>query len=148
MSSIPSFHYAKIALFILFICSLLTGCNSKETTPFEHNYQFHGESTHWAATLLVSGKGKTSTHYDEGQRSFLLEYKGDYADISHSIVRYNYKSSGGSERGSESPPGTKYIRTSSKGTGGDIQDKDEIIRVTVKWNGKKEVIPMKITSGK
>ena len=148
MSSILSYRYAKIAIFILFIGSLLTGCNSEETTPFEHNYQFNGESTHWAATILVSGKGKTSTHYDESQRSFLLEYKGDYADISHSIVRYNYKSSGGSERGSESPPGTKYIRTSSKGTGGDIQDKDEIIKVTVKWNGKEEIIPMKITSDK
>ncbi|WP_144555409.1 hypothetical protein [Bacillus sp. X1(2014)] len=148
MSSILSFHYARTAFFTLFICSLLTGCNSKETTPFEHNYQFHGESTHWAATILFSGKGKTSTHYDENQKSFLLEYKGDYEDIAHSVVSYNYKSSGESEGGSESPPGTKYIRTSSKGTGGDIQDKDEIIKVTVKWDGKKEVIPMKITSGK
>ncbi|MEH7158992.1 hypothetical protein V7121_22440 [Neobacillus drentensis] len=133
---------------VLFICALLTGCTSKETKPFVHNYHYYGESTHWAATMLFSGKGNTSDHYNENQKSFLLEYKGDYEDISHSVVRYSYKSSSGVEGGSESPPGTRYIRTSEKGTGGEIQDKDEIIKVTVKWNGQKEIIPMKIKSSK
>ena len=133
---------------VLFICALLTGCTNKETKPFEHNFHYHGESSHWAATMLISGKGTTTTHYDENQKSFLLEYKGEYEDISHSVVRYSYKLNGGTEGGSESPPGTKYIRTSEKGTGGEIQDKDEIIKVTVKWNGQKEIIPMKITNGK
>ncbi|SFD64675.1 hypothetical protein SAMN05428981_1011259 [Bacillus sp. OV194] len=97
---------------------------------------------------MNSVKIKIQNGYDEHQKDFKLEYKGKYSDISKSVVRYSYKSSGGAERGSESPPGTKYIQTSSEGSGGDIQSKKEIIKVTVKWNNKEEIVPMKITNDK
>ncbi|MGN7395760.1 hypothetical protein [Peribacillus frigoritolerans] len=133
-------------LFILIICSLLIGC--KETERINHHYKFYGEGTHWKATLNFKGRGSTSSHYDERQKDFVLVYKGEYSDISNSIVNYSYKASSGNERGSESPPGTTYIRTNEEGTGGDIQRKDELIKVIVKWNGKEEIIPMKIQDDK
>lgn len=135
-----------LALLLLISCLLLIGC--KETKQFTHNYNFYGEGSRWKATLHFIGKGSTSSHYDERKKDFVLEYKGDYTDISHSIVNYSYKASSGSERGSESPPGTTYIRTNEEGTGGDIQRKDEIIKVIVKWNGKEETIPIKIQNDK
>ncbi|MBT2738492.1 hypothetical protein [Bacillus sp. ISL-7] len=138
----------RTVLLIIFICSLLIGCNGKETISVKHNYKFYGEGNQWTGTLIFSGRGGTSTHYDEYKKDFVLEYKGDYTDISNSVVSYSYKSSGGSERGTESPPGTKYIRTSSGGSGGDIQSKKEVIKVIVKWNGKEDIIPMKILNDK
>ncbi len=138
----------RIVLLIIVICSLLVGCNSKETISVTHNYKFYGEGNHWTATLNFSGRGGKTTHYDEYKKDFVLEYTGDYTDISNSVVSYSYKSSGGSERGSESPPGTKYIRTSSEGSGGDIQSEEEVIKVILKWNGKEEIIQMKIKNDK
>lgn len=133
-------------LLLLIMCFLLIGCKEPET--IHHNYKFYGEGTHWEATLHFIGKGSSSSHYDERQKEFLLEYKGEYSEISNSIVNYSYKASSGNERGSESPPGTTYIRTNEEGTGGDIQRKDEVIKVIVKWNGKEEIIPMKIQNDK
>ncbi|TFH58268.1 hypothetical protein [Peribacillus frigoritolerans] len=133
-------------LIVLIICSLCIG--SKETVSINHNYKFYGEGTHWKATLNFIGRGSASSHYDEHQKDFVLEYKGEYSEISNSIVNYSYKSSGGEEGGFESPPGTKYIRTNEEGNGGDIQRKKEVIKVIVKWNGKEEIIPMKIQNDK
>ncbi|RFU69312.1 hypothetical protein [Bacillus sp. V59.32b] len=135
----------KIAVLIVLICSILIGCTSKETIS-RHNYKFYGESKHWTATLHFVGIGVNSNHYDEDKKDFVLEYKGSYTDISKSIVKYSIKSSGFSEGGSESPPGTKYIRHSDEGTGGAIQKKDDVIKVLVEWNGEKEVVPMKVTN--
>lgn len=138
----------KIAVLILVnICLIfLVGCNSKDVASVKHDYHYYGEEEHWKATFDVSGKGKGNSdiHYEEKEK-FVLEYKGDYSDISDAIVSYSYIISGEKLGGSVSPPGTKYIESSSEGSGSKMHGEDELIEVVVKWNGKEETIAMKLS---
>ena len=90
------------------------GCNSKDVASVKHEYHYYGEEKHWKATLDISGNVDTATHYEEKQKDFVLEYKGDYSDISDAIVSYAYTTSGETDGGTLSPLGTKYIRDSSE----------------------------------
>jgi hypothetical protein len=135
-----------VVLFLVFICLiLLVGCNSKDVASVKHEYHYYGEEEHWKATLDVSGKGDSAIHYEEKEK-FVLEYKGDYSDISDAIVSYSYTENGETQGGTESPPGTKYIESSAEGSGSKIHGEDELIEVVVKWNDKEETIAMKLTN--
>lgn len=133
-------------LFLVFICLIfLVGCNSKDVASIKHEYHYYGEEEHWKATLDMSGNVNTDTHYEEKQKDFVLEYKGDYSDISDATVSYAYTASGETEGGTLNPPGTKYIKDSSEANNGNMRKKDELIEVVVKWNGKEENISMKLS---
>lgn len=129
--------------------SILLGCYSEEAESISHDCNFYGEGTHCKARLDFSASGKsTSTHYDEHQKEFLLEYKGDYSEVANSVVTYSYESHGAIEGGTSRPFGRYPMRSSSGGSGGDIQSKDKLIKVIVKWDGKEEIIPLEIQNDK
>ncbi|MBU8880462.1 DUF4871 domain-containing protein [Bacillus sp. FJAT-29790] len=115
-----------------------------------HDYMYSGESEHWRGSVEFFGKGVfykredgSFLDYDsESESFFLIEYKGDLEEIAGMEVSYNYKTGTGGGSGTIDEMDQKTISGSSGGNGAMMQ-KDEVVEVTVEWEGKKESLFLK-----
>jgi hypothetical protein len=128
-----------------------------------HDYTFKGESEHWLAEYKVNGKGVFKeeretkneftklTHQSEAKQEFILTYKGSLPELaSVKKIEYSYRSSsggGGSEMNFTTPPDKKVFISSSSSINGAIEDEDDIIEVTVMWDGMAETFELKSDDG-
>ena len=123
---------------------LLTACS--ETTFNE--YKFSGESEHWEAEYLYKGiekwdkKDGKHTYSNEDGFEFVLKYKGSLKELSlFQSLEYSYVTKSSSGKNTEvftEPPSTVRFSTSGNKKGGAKVNKDEIIKVHVKWDDFEE----------
>lgn len=113
-------------ILLLLLLTLFTGCNNGNVV--EHDYTFQGESEHWSAEYIVEGKGtftekEGKTKYDsEVSSKMTVTYNGSLEEISSiENLKYEYQSS-----------------VSGGGEGVAIENSDELIEVTIQWDGKTE----------
>jgi hypothetical protein len=137
-----------IALLIL----IITGCASMET--IRHDYVFKGENESWSAELKVKGTGTFSEKdgrikYDSScDKVFTVTYNKDLSQLS-SVKRLeiSYESSAGAgklvEDFKSAPPNEKTYVMKSGSKGGAIENKDEVIKVSINLDGKIEVIELR-----
>jgi hypothetical protein len=134
----------KKAITLLFLIMLLTACS--ETTT--NNYKFSGESEHWEAEYSYKGTEKWGekdgqrTYSNEDDYTFVLRYTGSLEELS-SLQRLEYSYETNSGRGDSTqeftePPSTRTFSTSGGSKGGAKVGKDEVIKVTVKWDDFEE----------
>ena len=127
----------------------LTGCKTTE----KNEYSFAGESEHWKATYDYEGKetwdkkkGK-STYLNEDSYEFVLTYKGPKKKLaSMEKLAYFYQTSGSSGGGTKEfsePPTKLKIIDNGSSKGGTKVNEDEVIHVTVNWDGTEEIIEMR-----
>lgn len=121
--------------------------NSNDTKIY--GYTYSGESENWKASLKFDGKGTFYKKEDgrtgynsQAKKSFLMEYKGDYADVAGKMISYSYETTTGGSSGNTEITTDKTITGSSGGKGVAMMQKDEVIEVSVEWDGRKETIVM------
>ena len=133
---------------------LLTGCS--ETT--HDNYKFTGESDHWEAQYAYDrtekwGEKKAEkeeekeaikTFSSEDSYEFNLKYKGSLEELSSlQTLEYSYETISSSGKTTEEftdPPTTIIFKSQGSSKGAAKVSKDEVIKVTVKWDDLEESI--------
>lgn len=137
-----------IALLIL----IISGCTNKEI--IRHDYVYKGENESWSAELKVNGTGVFTekdgrTKYDSSdERVFTVTYKKDLSHLSsvkHLEISYGSSAGAGKlgEDFKDGPPNEKTYVLKSGSKGGAIENKDEVIKVTVNLDGKIEKIELR-----
>lgn len=134
----------KKILPLLLIFIFLTACS--EVT--HNDYKFVGESEHWEAEYAYKGtekwrkKGGSETYSNEDHYELTIKYKGTLKDLSATEkLEYSYEtisSSGVITETFTEPPGKAVFTTGGGSEGGAKVSEDEIIKVTVKWDGYEE----------
>ena len=131
---------------------IITGCSNKEV--IKHNYTYKGENEFWTAEYKVNGTG-TFTEKDnkisyESKCSKVLTviYKKDLTELSsvkHLEISYKSSAGGGkiTEDYDDGPPDQKTYTIKIGGTGGAIENKDEVIEVTINLDGKIQTLELK-----
>ncbi|WP_110111811.1 hypothetical protein [Bacillus sp. CGMCC 1.16541] len=139
--------------FVLFIAILLlTACLEKETTTYE--YTLKGESEHWTGEYSVKGtevwnekNGRTGYEH-ESEDELILTFTG-MKEEKKSIkeLEYSYETTVGAGSGTttfESPNENDDIIITHRGAsiGAAKMKEDEVIKITVKWNGQEETFQL------
>jgi len=141
-----------IILMLIFFSISIIGCSNAKSEDIVEVYHFRGESKNWKATYSVVGYELTLENRDRTffqsakDTQFELSYKGEQADLASCTLEYDYKTSVGSNHYSFNfgdKPTQKTFVNNNRIRGAGIEEKDEIIEVTVKLNDKVEVIELK-----
>ncbi|MCM3006464.1 hypothetical protein [Priestia koreensis] len=160
----------KKGLILLLITLVLTGCTNttkkemtkdemiKEKAPEEdftnNNYTFFGESKHWKAQYVYTGRkvwqnnnGTDGLYVDKNHYSFALTYKGPLNELS-SIKKLEYffnvmDIGEGLSHEFWKPPTTRTF--SASGEAGSEVSEDSIVKVNVKWENWEESFNLYIT---
>ncbi|WP_262174493.1 hypothetical protein [Saccharococcus sp. Marseille-Q5394] len=134
----------KKIISVIFTIMVLTACS--ETT--NHDYKFSGESEHWEAEYSYKGTEKWGEK--NGQRKYsiedsyqlVLQYKGSIEELSSlQTLEYSFESNRNHWKLTEEytePPLTGAFLSSGESKGGAKVGKDEVIKVTVKWDDFEE----------
>jgi len=138
-------------ILILLMLFIVAGCSNKEV--IKHNYTYTGENELWTAEYKVNGTGTftqkdNKTLYQSNSNSTLtINYKKDLSELSSvKHIEISFESSARAGKLNlnfdDNPPNEKtYMLKSS--SGGAIENKDEIIKVTIGLDGKTQVIELK-----
>lgn len=115
-------------LFVL-VLFILGACSN------EQSFILKGESENW------SGVYNGYTYDNSNEKSELtLSYKGDYSEIKGNI-KYEYETDGGGGEGDVSPL-EKPIKVNVSCGGCAVNNKDDVMTVTVSWNNKSETFKL------
>ena len=142
----------RISILIIMLLLIFTGCAKKEN--INHNYVYKGGNEFWSAEYKVnvtdtftekSGKNE----YDSNDnRVFTITYKKDISQLStvkHMEISYKSSVADGkiTEDFNDGTPKEKAYTTKSVGKGGAIENKNEVIKVTINLDGKIETIELR-----
>ncbi|AZV58499.1 hypothetical protein [Clostridium sp. AWRP] len=139
----------KVAIILITILlPVFIGCSNKDV--IKHNYTYKGENEFWTAQYKVNSTGtftkkNDKLHYEGNSNGTLtVTYKKNISKLSSvKHLEISYKSSAGSGSiGQNSPKKKTYTMTSSS-TDGVIEDKDEVIKVTINLDGNIQTIELK-----
>ncbi len=149
----------KITSLLLIFLYILSGC----ITTKEYHQTFIGESQNWSAELIQDGNVKYKNHKElkdqyeieyERNEVLRLRYIGNESDLGQE-VEYSYRRGKGSIKVLKGEMiKTDEVFTHSGGSAGTshipkdseykpVNNKDSVLEVTVKWNGKEEKIKLK-----
>jgi len=131
---------------------IIAGCSNKEV--IRHNYTYKGENEFWTAEYKVNGTGtftekdNRTSYESKCSKVFTVTYKKDLSELSSvKHLEISYKSSAGGGKTTEdfddSPPNEKTYILKKGGTGGAIENKDEVIEVTINLDGKIQTLELK-----
>lgn len=146
------FKKLTIILALIFLSISIIGCSNSKDENIVKTYQFSGESKNWESTYSVVGyeltlENRGRTFFQSAKDTqFELSYKGEEADLASCTLEYEYKTSVSSNNYSFNfgdKPTQKTFVNNNRIRGSEIEEKDEIIEVTVKLNDKVEVIELK-----
>lgn len=141
-----------ISFIIVLIIVGTTGCSQKDI--IKHNYTFKGENESWIAEYNVNGtqtfieKDDVTDFESECKKEFSITSKNDISELSsikNIIISYKSSTSKG-EIVKDYKDGTQIEKTykiQSSSTGGSIENKDDIIEVTVNIDGNIETFELK-----
>ena len=129
-----------------------TGCSKKDV--INYNYIFKGENESWVAEYSINGtqefieKDGSSNFKSECQKEFSITYKNDIselASIKNIVISYTSSTSKGEivEDYKDGTQPEKTYKIQSSSTGGAIENKDDIIEVTVNIDGNIETFELK-----
>jgi hypothetical protein len=141
-----------VYVLITVILLIITGCSRKE--EIRHNYIYKGENELWSAELKVNGKSTFTeksgkTEYDSSsEKLFIVTYKKDLTQLSsvkHLEISYETSAGGGKVTVdfTDGPPSKKTYTMNSGSRGGAIENKDEVIKVTINLDGKIQTVELK-----
>jgi hypothetical protein len=142
----------SISIVIIIVILIITGCSNKEV--IKHNYTYKGENEFWTAEYKVNGTGTftendNKTSYESKcSKVFTVTYKKDLSELySVKHIEISYESSAGGGKITEdyddgSSPQKTYTMNSGS-TGGAIENKDEVIEVTINLDGNIQTIELK-----
>jgi hypothetical protein len=145
------------ALFIISIF-LLTGC----TVTKKYYQTFRGESENWIGEMIQEGKVAYKKHEELADQyeveydihdTLKITYKGKASNLGR-VVEYSSPYGSGITKAGKGDVLNDKVFVSSRGQGGithipkDMEytpfaNKDQIIEVKVKWQGKEETIKLK-----
>lgn len=139
-------------VFIVLILLIITGCSNKEV--INHNYIYKGENELWSAEYRVNGTGTFTEEngkikYESNSNNILIvTYKKELSQLSslkHMEISYASSAGGGkiTEDYTDGPPKEKTYTIKSGGNGVAIENKDEVINVTINLDGKIQIIELK-----
>ena len=131
---------------------IITGCSNKEV--LEHNYIYKGENEFWTAEYKVDGTGiftknngrtEYENHCDKG---FTITYKKDIsklASVKHLEISYKSGVSGGNitEDYKDGLQAEKTYNMKSSSSGGAIENKDDVIEVSINLDGEIQTFELK-----
>ena len=143
----------KLIIFIIIlILAGTTSCSSKDIV--KHNYTFKGENESWIAEYTINTtqafiENDDISNFDsECKKEFSITYKNNISELSsikNIIISYKSSISKG-EIVQDYNDGTqpeKTYKIQSSSTGGAVENKDDIIDVTVNLDGNIEVFELK-----
>lgn len=141
-----------ISIFIIMILLIITGCSNKEV--IKHNYCYKGENEFWTAEYKVNGTGtftenNDKTEYDSScEKVFTITYNKDIsqlASVKHLEISYKSRTANGKITEDYSnglkPEKTYTLKSNSSGVA--IENKDEVIDVTINIDGEIQTIELK-----
>lgn len=143
----------KLISFIIILVILgTTGCSKKNV--INHNYAFKGENELWIAEYNINGtqefieKDGSTNFKSECQKEFSITYKNDISELSsikNIVISYTSSTSKGEivEDYKDGTQAEKTYEIQSSATGGAIENKDDIIEVTVNIDGNIETFELK-----
>ena len=144
----------SISILIIIVILIITGCSNKEV--IKHNYTYKGENEFWTAEYKVNGAGTftekdNKTSYESKcSKEFIVTYKKDLSELSSvKHLEISYKSSVGGGKTTQdfddSPPNEKtyILKKGGTATGGAIENKDEVIEVTINLDGKIQTLELR-----
>ena len=118
-----------------------------------NNYTFKGNSDHWSAEYITkqiiteTTKNDRLSYDTEFNSKFILTYKGDISELRNAkkLVYTDERSTGKGKSEIEftSPPEEKVFTSQQSGKGCSLLSSDEVIKVTVDLDGKKESFNLK-----
>lgn len=131
---------------------MIVGCSNQEV--IKHNYTYKGENEFWIAEYKVNGTGTftkkdNKTSYESKcSEVFTVTYKKDLSELSslkHIEISYKSSARGGkiTEDYDDGSSPQKTYTMNSGGTGGAIENKDEVIEVTINLDGNIQTIELK-----
>ncbi|MEY7998897.1 hypothetical protein AB8U03_01570 [Clostridium sp. Mt-5] len=139
-------------ILVVIMLFMVIGCSNKDV--IKHSYTYKGENEFWTTQYKVNATGtftkkNDKLHYEGNSSNTLtVTYKKNISKLSSvKHLEISYKSSVGGGKITEnynngSPKGKTYTMTSSS-TNGVIEDKDEVIKVTINLDGKIQTIELK-----
>lgn len=139
-------------ILIIILLFIIVGCSNQKV--IRHNYTYKGENELWTAEYKVNGTGiftekDNKTSYESSSNDILtVTYKNDISELSsvkHLEISYRSSAGGGgiTEDYNEGSTAEKTYTIKSGGTGGAIENKDEIIKVIINLDGKIQTIELK-----
>lgn len=142
----------KLLILIALMVFVVAGCSDKNVIKYNYNYK--GENTLWTAEYNVKGTStlieQTGNPYYEtdSKVTLVVTYKKGLSDLSSvKHLEISYESSAGSGKSTlkfdNYSPNKKTYRIESGGTGRALENKDEIIKVTINIDGKPQTIKLK-----
>ncbi|WP_373845173.1 hypothetical protein [Clostridium sp.] len=131
---------------------IVTSCSNKNL--IKNNYIYKGENEFWTAQYKLNATGtftkrNDKIHYDgNSNKTLIVKYKNDISQLSSiKHLEISYKSSAGDGKITEDynngSPKEKTYTMSSSSTSGIIEDKNEVIKVTINLDGKIQTIELK-----
>lgn len=141
-----------ISLLIIMVILIITGCSNREV--IKHNYTYKGENEFWTAEYKVDGTGTftekdNKTSYESKSSEVLtVTYKRDLSELSSvKHLEISYKSSAQAGKITEDyDDGSSLKKTytiNSSSTNGAIENKDEVIKVTINLDGNIQTFELK-----
>lgn len=138
-------------ILIAILLFLVAGCSNKEV--LKHNYTYKGENELWIAEYKVNGtmfteKDGKIDYESKSNTTLTITYKKDLSELySVKHLEISYKSSvGGGKLNinfNDNPPNKKTYTLKSSSTGGAIENKDELVKVSINLDGKIQIIELK-----
>ncbi|MDY2630569.1 MAG: hypothetical protein SOV85_04360 [Clostridium sp.] len=125
-----------ISIFIIFILLIITGCLNKNIN--QYNYSYKGKNEFWTAEYHITGNDTTC------EKIFTITYNYDISQLS-SIKRLeiSYESSVANGGIEEIVQPEKSYTLKSTTSGGVIESKDEVIKVTINIDGHIQILELK-----
>jgi hypothetical protein len=139
-------------ILIAIMLFIIVGCSNQKVT--KHNYTYEGENEFWTAEYKVTGT-ETVTEKDnkiscesKSNNLFIVTYKKDVSELSSvKHLEISYKSSVGGGKSTadfdDDSPKRKTYTMSSGSTNGSIENKDEVIEVTIDIDGELQTFELK-----
>lgn len=144
----------KILTLLLFTILSLTACTEKtdnkvtDNKTTNYNYKFIGESEHWEAEYIYKGTETQKNDKDvisysnKDNYELVLKYKGSLKELSSmKKLVYSFETNSNSSETMtkfSEPPKERVFYSHGGSEGGAKLDKDEAIKVHVKWNDAEE----------
>lgn len=138
---------------IVIILLILIGCSNKEV--IKHNYTYKGENEFWTVEYKVNGTGiftekNNKTEYESNSNHTLtvtyMKSLSDLSSVKHLEISYESSAGGGKlaeDFNNNHPLNQKTYTLKSSSIGGAIENKNEVIKVSINLDGKVQTIELR-----